>query len=217
MGYLVTGPDTHLFVPALKNDFREIDKFLESYDMFQDDPWYMIYPYLSQKYPNAKFVFLERDEASWLKSVQNFYGHDRYNNAIRRMFYGNADTILCADKYLEKYRDHNREVKAYFKSSENFISISISNNEDAIRLQKFLGEPVRFKKFPHKNKANLNKTERKKKKFANLFYGWFGLKQVLKKQLKRYMGYTNFVNFRTKVRFVRAKIRLFVLKVIYLK
>ncbi len=214
MGYLVTGPDTHLFMPALNNDFKEIDKFLNRYDAFQDDPWYMIYPYLHKKFPNAKFVFLERDETLWIKSVQNFYGRDKFNNVVRRNFYGDADTISNKDIYLEKYRCHNQEVKDYFKSQGSFITISISNNKDAIRLQKFLGEPIKFKSFPHKNKASKNLAEKRNKQLKMMIKGGFGLKVIMKKQLRHVLGYNNFIKLRTQIRFVKSKSRIFILKLI---
>ena len=212
MGYLVTGPDTHLFIQAINNDYMEIDRFLDRYDAFQDDPWYMIYPYLYKKFPSAKFIFLERNENKWIKSVQNFYGENKYNNAIRRHFYGDANTISNKDTYLKKYRLHEQQVKNYFKSRGNFISISISNNEDAIKLQKFLGEPVRFTSFPHKNKAPKTKLERKEKRLKMLLKGGFGLKGFIKKQLKFFLGYQNFIKFRTQIRLVNSKTRRFFFK-----
>lgn len=212
LGYLVTGPDTHLFAPMLNNDYEEIDEFLKRFDVFQDDPWYMLYPYLYEKFPNAKFIYLERDEISWIKSVQKFYGRNKYNNAIRRYFYGSSDTISNRDDYLKKYRLHNREVKDFFKLKENFISISISNNKDAIRLQKFIGEHVRLHSFPHKNKAPSTKTEERTKKIKKLFKGGFGLKNFIKTQFKRILGHNEYIKFRTKVRWYRSKIRVFFLK-----
>lgn len=212
MEYLVTGPDTQLFMPARNNDFEEIDKFLELYDVFQDDPWYMIYPYLHKKYPNAKFIFLERNENEWIKSVQNFYERDKYNNSIRRRFYGSADTILNKDLYLKKYRLHNQQVKEYFKSQDNYISISISNNEDVIRLQKFLGEPIRFNTFPHKNKAPRSTLERNGKKIRMLVQGGFGLKRFIKKQLEKSLGHQKYIDLRTKIRLVKARTRVFFIK-----
>lgn len=214
MGYLVTGPDTHLFTPALNNDYKEIDKFIKCYDVFQDDPWYMIYPYLYKNFPNAKFIFLERDETSWIKSVQNFYGRDKYNNANRRRFYGDADTISNKTDYLKKYRFHNQQVKDYFKSRDNFISISISNNSDAIKLQKFLGEPIRFKSFPHKNRTPKNIREKRNRKFIFMIKGGFGMKFIFKKQLQYILGYDNFIRFRTQIRLFKSKFRVFFIKLI---
>lgn len=211
LGYLVTGPDTHLFIPAIQKDYDEIDRFLNRYDAFQDDPWYLIYPYLERQHPTAKFVFLERDENSWIKSVQNFYDRDRYNNSVRRVFYGNADTIASKNLYLDKYRSHKKEVFDYFKNRENFISISIAENNDAIRLQNFLGEPVRFKSFPHKNRAPTKKNDTIKKGFRFMVYDGLGFKQFAKRQLFRILGPDEFILFRSKIRFIKAKGRVFFL------
>src|SRR5690554_614367 len=195
MGYMVTGPDTHLFKPMLQGNYEEIDVFLNQYEVFQDDPWYMIYPYLFQKFPNATFIYLEREENSWIQSVQRFYGKDRYNNTIRRYFYGSADTISNKDAYLKKYRDHNKEVKDFFNAKGNFITISITNDKDAIRLQKFLGEPIRFQSFPHKNKSPRTNKEKKNKQFKKLIKGGFGLKLIIKTQLQKILGYDEYIEF----------------------
>lgn len=114
LGFLVTGPDTHLFYEVGAENFNTVDVFLERYEVFQDDPWYLLYPYILEKYPNSKFIFLEREAQSWLSSMQRFYGTDRYNNKVRRLFYGNANTLEHADSYLKKYTSHNMAVFDYF-------------------------------------------------------------------------------------------------------
>lgn len=208
LGYLVTGPDTHLVAEIENNNFKEINNFLEKYDVFQDDPWYMIYPYLYTKFPNAKFILLERCESDWIDSVQRFYGEDRYNNAVRRKFYGNANTIQNKKEYLQKYRSHNKEVKNFFSNKENFISISIANDKDAIRLQKFLNFKIKFTSFPHKNKTPNTIKEVKQRKIKNKLKNGFGLKQFIKKNLKKRLGYKRYIQIRTTIRYYRTKFKI---------
>ena len=212
MGYLVTGPDTHLVAQIENDNFKEVDRLLTTYDVFQDDPWYMIYPYLYQKYPEARFILLERNKLEWIKSVQRFYGEDNYNNAVRRKFYGSANTIQNEEAYLSKFTKHNEEVKDFFSNEDNFISISIANDADVIKLQKFLNKPIKFKSFPHKNKTPKTKSEKKNKQIIMLLKGGFGLKTFIKKELKAILGYHNFIKLRTQIRFFNSKTRRFFLK-----
>lgn len=212
LGYLVTGPDTHLVAQIEKNNFREVNRFLDAYDVFQDDPWYMIYPYLYRKFPRAKFILLERNESDWIKSVQSFYGVDRYNNAVRRKFYGSANTLKYEKEYLHKYRSHTNEVKEFFKNNDNFISISIANDDDAVKLQQFLNLRLQFTSFPHKNKTPKTNKELKRRRVKNKIKDGFGLKRFIKKNLKKRLGYKNYIQLRTTIRYYRTKARRFLVK-----
>ncbi|MBN2478040.1 hypothetical protein JXB01_01995, partial [Candidatus Micrarchaeota archaeon] len=169
LGYLVTVAEPHLFHEAVEEQFEKIDAFLEKYDAFQDDPWYFVYPYVCKKYPDAKFIFLEREETQWLRSVQYFYGKDKYNEKVRNIFYGSADSIKNPWLYLNKYREHKKEVFDFFRNNDNFISVSISKPNDAQRLQTFLGKKVRFRHFPHykkRPKSGREKVQLKLKHFV---------------------------------------------------
>lgn len=176
LGYLVTGPDTHLFEKAWVENYEEIDEFLRKFDAFQDDPWYMLYPYVYKKYPDAKFIFLKRELNSWIESIQNFYGRDQYNNKVRRLFYGNANTLENRDLYISKYNEHNKNVRHFFENNPNYIEIDVKEPSDVLKLQVFLGERIKFHRFPHKNKAPKNKNEKIKKNLRTFFVSWFGLK-----------------------------------------
>jgi effector-binding domain-containing protein len=209
LGYLVTGPDTHLFEKALNSDFVEINKFLEKYDVFQDDPWYLIYPYLDEKFKNAKFIFLKRDINEWINSVQKFYKEDQFNNKVRLLFYGKANTIKYKGLYLKKYKEHNKSVKEYFKDRKNFIEIDVSKDDDAYRLQLFLKKEIKFNKFPKKNARPTSKKDFYKKKIINFLKNWFGMKFLVKLLFKKSLSKESYLDLRTRTRFMRAKLRVF--------
>lgn len=214
LGYLVTGPDTHLFEDAINKNYKEIDLFLNKFDAFQDDPWYMIYPYLFEKYPNAKFVFLIRETNEWIESVQRFYGKNKYNNKIRRFFYGHADTINYKDLYVSKYEQHNKRVRDYFLEKENFLEIDIKKNSDAEKLQYFLGEKVRYTKFPKRNITPRTNFQRFERNFKMFVKGWFGFKKIVKTLIQMTLSKNDYLSVRTKIRFYKAKFRVFRNKII---
>mgnify|MGYP006444365125 CR=1 FL=1 len=208
-GYLMTGPDTHLFDKAMNEDYDEIDSFLEKFDGFQDDPWYMMYSYVYNKYPNAKFVFLKRNSEDWIRSVQSFYGRDRFNNRVRRLFYGNADTIKYESLYLEKFETHTQQVKNFFEKKDNYIEIDVKKPNDAVRLQRFLGERIKYDRFPHKNNTPKNKYQLFNKKLKKTFLGWFGLKRIFKNQLRKKLSKDSYLNLRSETRFIKSRVRVF--------
>jgi len=207
LGYLVTGPDTNLYYDYIDNNFQNIDKYLEDYDAFQDDPWYEIFEYVDSKGFDMKFIYLDRDEKSWLRSVQRFYGADRYNNRIRRHFYGHANTIEYPEIYLQKYRTHKERVMRYFQRKANFIVVDVKKDEDAIKLQKFLGSPIMFKKFPWANRTPRTIKEKQINKIKSFVFGYFGLNKFIKLILIKSLDQDRYIVLRSKIRYIRALIR----------
>lgn len=207
LGYVVTVAEPHLFHDAVEKRFEKIDAFLEKYDAFQDDPWYLVYPYVYRKFPDAKFIFLEREEAQWLKSVQHFYGEDRYNEKVRDIFYGSADSLKNPEMYLSRYRKHRKEVFNFFRGKKNFISISLTNHDDVSRLLAFLGEKVEFHQFPHYKKRPVAKREKLQLRIRHLLASFFGLNRLVKKMMIKKMGSEAFIQKRNEIRLFRARWR----------
>lgn len=208
LGYIVTVAEPHLFHEVVEGRYEKIDAFLKKYDAFQDDPWYFVYPYVYKKYPDAKFIFLEREESKWLQSVQHFYGEDKYNEKVRNVFYGSADSIKNPDLYLKKYREHQKEVFDFFRNKENFISISITKSTDAERLQAFLGKKVKFYQFPHYKKRPESGKEKVQLKLKHFLASAFGLNRYVKKFLINRIGSEKFIQKRNEIRLYRAKWRM---------
>lgn len=212
-GYLVTGPDTDLYYDYMNNNFENIDAYLQQYDVFQDDPWYAIFDYLDQKETDMKFIYLVRDEQSWLNSVQRFYGADRYNNKVRRHFYGNPNSLEYPELYINKFRVHKQRVLEYFKDKPNFIKVDVRKPEDAIALQKFLGLRVRYKKFPLANKYPTTFKEKQLKRIKLFVASYFGLNSLAKFLIKKTVGYTNYIEIRSKIRYQRSLFKKFKVRI----
>ncbi len=208
-GYLVTGPDTNLYYDYMNENFENIDEFIDNYDAFQDDPWYNIFEYIDAKIKDVKFIYLWRDEKSWLKSVQRFYGTDRYNNKVRRHFYGDPDSLKNPELYLKKFKSHEQRVLDYFEGKKNFIKIDVRNPDDAIALQKFLRLPQRYTKFPLANKFPTTQKEEQIKNTRLLIKGYFGLNKVFKFILRKTFGFSRYVEIRSKIRYQRALFKKF--------
>ncbi len=206
-GYMVTGPDISLYYEYMINNLENIDKYFEQYDVFQDDPWYDIFEYLNVKEYNTKFIYLIRNKDSWLKSVQTFYGADRYNNKVRRHFYGDPNALEHPKLYLEKFMAHEHRVFEYFKNQENFIKVDVRKPEDAIALQVFLGLPIKFKKFPFVNKTPKSSKEYRIKNIGLFFKGYFGLNVLVKNLIQKIFGYSRYIEIRSKIRYKRAQFK----------
>lgn len=97
---------------------------LERWYALCDLPIPLLYRELDRAYPGSKFILTERDEGDWLRSVERLWDA-RFNptrwvwnkypftNHIHTALYGRTD--FDAPTFLARYRQHNAEVKAYFK------------------------------------------------------------------------------------------------------
>lgn len=208
-GYLVTGPDTDLYYDYMNNHFENIDDYIQKYDVFQDDPWYTIFEYLDQKVPEVKFIYSVREENSWLGSVQRFYGPDRYNNKVRRHFYGHPNSLKYPELYLDKYRSHEKRVMEYFKDKPNFIKVDVRNPKDAVALQEFLGLRKKFDQFPLANKFPTTFKEKQLKNFKLFVRSYFGLNKLVKYLIKKTVGYDRYIEIRKNIRYKRSVFKKF--------
>lgn len=130
------------------------DKVLEyadQFDAYQDLPWIFLYKELDKKYPNSKFILTKRDEQDWIKSMVNHFGHT--DTKLKKWAYGAGCPKNNEDLYLEVFRNHYKEVEAYFKGRENdILTVEVGKDQSWDRLCSFLNKPIPKKKFPFENK-----------------------------------------------------------------
>ena len=69
--------NTNFLIHAWKTqDFEEIKRVINCYDVFADGPWggTDLYKFLIKQYPQEKFILTERDAESWFNSLKNMAG-----------------------------------------------------------------------------------------------------------------------------------------------
>src|SRR5690349_21705441 len=112
LGYNVVGCRLDLADSLLKGDIELTLKLVENFDAFQDIPWAALYKEIDQRYPNSKFIVSERDEEKWLASALNHFKD--LDVPLHEWLYGVGVMQGNEQLYLERYRQHYREVKEYF-------------------------------------------------------------------------------------------------------
>lgn len=126
------------------NKIDEILKYTSKFDSFDDLPWLKedLIPVLDKKFPNSKFIYLERDEESWKKSIYNW-------TFIKTGSYPDIN------EKLKCYRAHKKFVLEYFKDriNKDLIILNIKDEEGFSKLAKFLEKKPIMDKFPHFNKT----------------------------------------------------------------
>jgi len=179
LGYSIGNQATaELFIDDYeKKDFSRILTYCDSAEVFQDAPfsWPETYKHIFKKYPNAKYILLERESSeAWYNSLTRFHRKiikngepinaiDLKNFGYRRkgflwqaaqVVYGvNEKTIYNKGLYINNYEAYNREVKEFFMNNKNFLSIVLSNTNTVEQLATFLNKPMSDIKIPHSNKS----------------------------------------------------------------
>lgn len=157
LGYIVLGARVDLADALLKENIEVAFNVAEPYSALQDVPWALLYKELDKEFPNSKFILTERDEKKWLNSVLNHFGEKHFN--IHKWIYGRGIAKGNEELYLNKYREHNKEVKKYFKDRpEDFIIVSFANGDGWKEICNFLGHSAPNIKFPIANKGRHNWT-----------------------------------------------------------
>lgn len=126
-----------------KGKIDKIIRYTSKFDSFDDLPWLKedMIPLLDNKFPNSKFIYLERDEESWLNSYKNWT-------------YKQTGKYPDLDLGLNNFRKHGTFVKDYFKKRENDILYLNVRDENAFeKLAWFLGKISPQKELPHFNKT----------------------------------------------------------------
>lgn len=125
----------------------KIDKVLKytaKFESFDDLPWLeeAMIPILDKHFPGSKFIYLERDEASWKKSIYNWT-------------YQMTGKYPDINQKFTSYKKHRRFVLDYFKnrSSDQFIILNIKDEKGFKKLADFVGRPSLQDAFPHYNKT----------------------------------------------------------------
>jgi hypothetical protein len=131
----------------------------EKYDAFTGYPYSVSYEYFDKKYPGSMFILITRPAEDWVPSIK------RHSDGIpftptRLAAWGKyikmdaKDIKEMTDLELENlYHNHNRSVLEYFKNSNNFIHLELSDPEKNIKISNFLGKGNTELEFDHTSKV----------------------------------------------------------------
>lgn len=152
LGYRVQGGGRSLIDPITRGDFAPVFRMVEAHDAFEDHPWPQVYREVDRQFPGSKFILTIRDEDKWLRSVVNHLGF--FSHPMQVFTYGAGYPVGHEDLYLQKYREHNREVLHYFRSRPaDLLVIDWSKDGGWETLCRFLGRDIPSVAFPHSNQG----------------------------------------------------------------
>lgn len=139
----------HTDVYSREEAKRRARELCEEYDALEDVPWPVLYQWLDEKYPNSKFILTVRPEGEWIDSVCRKFG-GRTIEAHAWIYDGVADPLKDRERYLKKYRQHNRDVLNYFgdRRGDDLLVMDITKGDGWEKLCPFLGKPIPWLPFP---------------------------------------------------------------------
>lgn len=127
--------------------FDSILDIAETFDAFVDNPWFMMYRELDERFPGSKFIQTVREESQWLASAVRYYGES--HSELRQWIYGAGSPIGNEDAYLRRFRLHNDAVRAYFAARPGQLLVADWTTAGWETLAEFLGREVPSGPFPH--------------------------------------------------------------------
>ncbi len=121
-------------------------------DVISDAPCFSDYQQLDRLFPDSKFVYLQRELAKWVPSMQRLLtkmaphlvpktGH--FSPVLKRSFEQtfkiSSVNLLNTTHLTACYEKHQREVESYFKGRDDLLSINVSEIGSLYSLLMFLG------------------------------------------------------------------------------
>lgn len=144
-----------------------IEKAFREAQVIADTPIFHCYPYLDANYPNAKFIYLERNLESWIPSIKqlllrmykNVVREDGgFNPMIKKCFSEifspfTLENIQSDNFLLKQYHQHQQVVYDYFQGREqDLLTLNLTDPKAMQNLLTFLNINSEITHFHHLNK-----------------------------------------------------------------
>ncbi|OCQ23155.1 hypothetical protein A7985_04175 [Pseudoalteromonas luteoviolacea] len=138
---------------------------IKNAQLIADTPVFNDYEKLYQLFPNAQFIYLEREMSLWLPSIRRLLTRmlpnliergGGFNETLKRCFFStfpelNADKIEDDDYLITCYYSHKVKVTEFLnKTGANNLFVNLANPESNKLLAEFMNVPQI--NIPHLNK-----------------------------------------------------------------
>ncbi len=130
---------------------------LNRYNAVADTPWWTLWEWLAQQYPDAKFILTLRDVQEWQASVRRHFG-DVYT-PMHAEVYGTGRYVGNEQQWRREYLSHNSAVQEWFGQNRpgDLLVLNICDGDRWPELCEFLDVPEPDVAFPHcKVKTTVN-------------------------------------------------------------
>lgn len=155
LGYRVVGMRPGEWDAYERGDYEQLHATVDEFDGFRDMPWPLLYQFLYEKYPDARFVLTWRDPEAWARSCSGNYKDREY--PMFPVIYGFRQFAGNESRAIEVYKRHVEDVRKFFADKPNsFLEHDFTTNPNWSALCNFLSQPEPNRPFPHANKRPKN-------------------------------------------------------------
>lgn len=147
--------------PTFKDSWPVMCDVADKYDAFTDGPWHDVsFKLWDKRYPNSKFIILERDDESWIWSAYSFFNgktvHDPIVPENKIIEFTRMDKDPSYREYYSGVLEWKKEkydgIKKYFKDRPNdLLVMNICDGDGWEKLCPFLNKEIPDIPFPKKN------------------------------------------------------------------
>lgn len=148
------------FIESEHTDYKCLFDIIDQYDAFEDGPWHDCdFRKLDEHYPNSKFIILERDDQSWIRSMElhNSPAYD-INKIPKKYLYDEwvHDRLNTIDRKLKWKKEKYNTIKDYFKDrQDDLLIMNICSGEGWEKLCPFLNKKIPSVPFPKLNVSQI--------------------------------------------------------------
>ncbi|MBQ4836493.1 MULTISPECIES: sulfotransferase [Pseudoalteromonas] len=138
---------------------------LQTAEFIADTPVFNDYTQLHEKFPDAKYIYLEREHELWIPSIRRLLlrmlpklanQSGGFNDTLKRCYFNvfpelSEEKIHCDEYLIECYNRHKKRVSTFFEDSRvGHISINLSDSLSCETFSQFMSAPM--VNIPHLNK-----------------------------------------------------------------
>ena len=154
LGYNHISCSREAFLLYQASEISAVLKLMEYFDSFEDWPWPFVYKEAFEKFPDSKFILTTRsNEDAWFSSLASHVRRGAGEGfKYRKYIYGYENPDDNRKIYIEKYLQHNREVREFFANKKgSFWEVCWEHGDSWKELCSFLELETVDLPFPHSN------------------------------------------------------------------
>lgn len=121
-----------------RRDYDKVWNSIERHDSFEDWPYSLMYPMLSERYPDARFILTRRSSPErWLSSFKKHALTSTPFRNVRKMVFGRYYPFGSDADLIRFYSDHNARVRETI-SGRAFLELCWEEGDGVEKLARFL-------------------------------------------------------------------------------
>ena len=129
--------------------YEKAEDKLERCNAVRDTPWAVLYDWLDETHPDARFILTVRDCREWVSSMKRHFAYRRLP-AFTYMF-GHPEVEGHEERFKRRFNQHNMGAVGWFAGREHKLLVMNLSVHGWPELCEFLDQDCPDEPFPHLN------------------------------------------------------------------